>query len=450
MVERRFLKRMEHLVHSIQPEATIFHNGQVDLNLRPEKQYFTHIEIESLATAQWGYHHFPFFVRFCRTLFDEVVGMTARFHKSWADFGGIKTEAQLEYECATMLAGCAKCSVGDQLHPRGRLNSAAYELIGKVYRRVAEKEPWCKEAKPYTQVAVLLMENDEGEFERNDSNQGAMKMLLEMKHQFNIIDPEGDFSKYELLILPDTGRISKETADRLEGYLREGGSLLVTHEATLDAEFELFLCPQIGVKYVGKSEYCPDYIRLGEDISRGVPQIDLVMYERGSYVKPLKDTKTLAKICDPYFNRTFRTFTSHRQTPVDKESPYPAVTKHGKVIYIYAPIFKAYFNHGYFVYKNIVENSIDLVMPKRLIRTDAPPSTEISLTRQMNRFVVHIVNFQPQRRGKNVEYIERAYPVKDVHIEVRTEEEPRKVYLTPATFGMIQSTFDDSMFICVF
>jgi len=432
IVEGKFLERMKNLVHSIQSDATIFFNGQVDPGLGAEKAYFTHVEIESLPTAFWGYHHFPFYVRFCRTLFEEVLGMTARFHKSWADFGGVKTKAQLEYECATMLANGAKCSIGDQLHPRGRLDKAVYDLIGSVYKSVAEKEPWCEGAEPYVQVAVLLLEDAEGDLQRNDSSEGATKILMELKHQFNVIDPWEDFDRYQLIVLPDSGLISCETAEKLDRYIAKGGSLLLSHEATLDAQTRLFRCPKVGIEYIGPSVYSPDYIRLNEEISANVPRLDIVMYERGSYVKPLEGTDVLAKVCNPYFNRTFRAFTSHRHTPVDRESPYPAVTKCGKVVYIYAPIFKAYYEHGYFAYKNIVENCIRTVLPERLVRTDAPPSSEVSLTRQGSRILVHVVNFQPQRRGKNVEYIEEAYPVRNISLEVRTQTRPKSVYLAPS------------------
>lgn len=198
--------------------------------------------------------------------------------------------------------------------------------------------------------------------------------------------------------------------------------------------------PELGVEYLQPSEYCPDYIRLEKEISKNVPEMDFVMYERGSYVKTLSDTKVLAKIINPYFNRTFRTFTSHAQTPADKESPYPAVTKSGKIIYIYAPIFKAYFEHGYFVYKKIVENCIDTILREKFVITNAP-SSEVSLTKQGDRIVAHIVNFQPQRRGRGTEYIEEGYPLRELELKVRTETRPRRVYLAPKK-EILEFTFD--------
>jgi len=431
-VMANFLKRMEKIVHDVKPEASLFFNPRVSVCFRAEQKYYTHVEIESLPTAFWGYHHFPYYLRFCRTLGMEILGMTARFHKNWADFGGIKTRAQLEYECATMLAGGAKCSIGDQLHPRGKLDEAVYALIGSVYGDVASKEPWCVDAKPKVQVAILVLESPEGSLEMSEASEGAMKMLLELKHQFNIIDPEEDFQKYEVLILPDTGRISEETVTKLQGFLDARGKLLLSYEATLNHETKEFSCPGIGVKYVQPSTYSPDFIHLGETLSHTLPNLDFVMYERGAYVKPMDGTETLAEVYNPYFNRTFKAFTSHFQSPVDRKSPYPAVTRRENIVYVYSPIFQAYYQHGYYVYKSIVENCLKLLLPRRFVNSNAPPSSEVSLMEQPGRLIAHIVNYQPQRRGKHVEYIEEAYPTRDVKLQILTETCPTRVYLAPS------------------
>ena len=58
----------------------------------------THLDVESLATSPglWGYLHYPIVARHARTFGLPFLGMTGRFHKSWADFGGLKTLDQLE------------------------------------------------------------------------------------------------------------------------------------------------------------------------------------------------------------------------------------------------------------------------------------------------------------------------------------------------------------------
>src|ERR1700722_16343726 len=150
--------------------------------------------------------YFPKNVRFVRTQGLPYLGMTARFHKSWADFGGLKPYAALEYETSQMVAHGAACSIGDQLHPRGILDPGVYELSGRAYARIEEREPWLIDAKPVVQIGVLSMPPAIGGSVIEapaGSDEGVTRMLTQLKHQFNFINEASNFEAYELLILPD-------------------------------------------------------------------------------------------------------------------------------------------------------------------------------------------------------------------------------------------------------
>jgi len=135
-----FLERLSEAVRAKVPGATIFYNGTVNPRMAETLPYQTHFEIESLPTPSgiWGYLHYPVMARQARTYGVDFLGMTGRFHKAWADFGGLKTRDQLAYECGTVVAAGGGISVGDQLHPRGVLDPAVYRLFehsfGKVER----------------------------------------------------------------------------------------------------------------------------------------------------------------------------------------------------------------------------------------------------------------------------------------------------------------------------
>lgn len=121
------------LVRRFAPRATVFFNSRPIVGIRDDFPFITHVEIESLPTGGWGYAYFPKGMRYARPLGKPCMGMTARFHKGWADFGGLKPYPALLYEVCQMLAHGTQCSIGDQMHPRGRLDAAAYDLIGKAY-----------------------------------------------------------------------------------------------------------------------------------------------------------------------------------------------------------------------------------------------------------------------------------------------------------------------------
>jgi hypothetical protein len=87
LVALRYMKRFYDMVKRASRDATVFFNGRAISNLREEIGVHTQSEIESLPTGGWGYMFFPKNVRFARNFPLPYMGMTARFHKSWADFG---------------------------------------------------------------------------------------------------------------------------------------------------------------------------------------------------------------------------------------------------------------------------------------------------------------------------------------------------------------------------
>ena len=119
-----------------------YNRGHIGPAIRQAEDAFTHFELESLPSGQWGYMHFPCTVRFARTLGKEYPAQTGKFHTMWGDFGSYKNPAALEFECFQMLALGARCLIGDQLEPGGRLTPAVYRLVGDVYEQVEAAEPW--------------------------------------------------------------------------------------------------------------------------------------------------------------------------------------------------------------------------------------------------------------------------------------------------------------------
>lgn len=103
----------------------------------------------------------------------------------------------MEYECFQMLTMGAGCSIGDQLHPRGRLSDATYDLIGRVYSQVEALEPYTLNTDTMADIAVMTPEREWNmDSALSDSLIGANRMLTELGCQFDIIDPDMDFTRY--------------------------------------------------------------------------------------------------------------------------------------------------------------------------------------------------------------------------------------------------------------
>lgn len=441
-VERNFLDRAYALVKEHSPDATVFFNSRLRpdrdprAGTRDELGRFTHIEIESLPSVEWGYHHYPLFSAYFQTLGHPMLGMTGIFHKSWADFGSLKPEAALRYECARMLATGASCSIGDQLHPRGSLDPAAYRRIGAVYARVRELEPWVEDAEPVPEIGVLLAETgDRTRLVGRDSDEGAMRMLMEQHRSYQFVDREADLTRYQVLIAPDDVPFDDELAGKVRDYLDGGGALLVSHRAGLRSAGDSFAL-DLGVDHVGPSPLSPEYVVGTEAVGEALRSHTQVLYETGSEVRPHAGTEVLAWLGEPYFTRTHDRFTSHRHTPYDRTSARPAVTRHGRVVYCASPLFAAYRRHAVPYYRELVGELLDQLAPDRLVSApDLPTTAEVTVLRQRtddgDRVVVHVIHAVPQRRGRDIDVVEDVLPLRDVRLGVRVGGDVAQVYLAP-------------------
>ncbi len=416
------------LLEKRRPGRSVFFNGFLELGGSDWLKHFTHVEIESLPTGGWGYGHFPLFQRYFRNFQKHTMGMTARFHRSWGDFGGLKNQAALEYECFSMLAAGARCSVGDQLHPRGEPDAAVYDLIGNVYASVKAKEPWCRGAEHTAQVGLFYQDHLE------ESLNGAVRAMLESKETFDVIDVAGDFGQYEVIILPDAVQFNDELTEKVQTYLQAGGKLVLSAESGLAYEGgDYWALPEAGVRPVGPAEYDPNFIcEMGDALGSGVPDFMYMMYHGGLYVQPDEDAEVMARIGLPYFNRNWQRFCSHGPTPFDRVSDYPAVVRKGSVIYFAHPIFRIFAEQGARVYRQLVENAIALLRPAKAVKGELPSTARIGLLRQRNprRRILHILNYVAERRT-DLDIIEDRQPLHDVKLAVKTDGTPTDVYLAP-------------------
>ena len=193
-----------------------------------------------------------------------------------------------------------------------------------------------------------------------------------------------------------------------------------------------FALGEFGIKYVSEAEFNPRYLRINEGNFPGIPPMDYVMYEKGVSVKALDNAEILAYVVNPYFNRTYDKFCSHRQTPPSEITDEPFIVKSGNTIHISNPLFKDYAINGNMVYKNIIEQCIGRLLDKPILVTDLPSTAELTLRSQDDRFILHALHYIPQRKCRTMDIIEEVIPVYNAEIKVRLDKIPDKVYLAPS------------------
>jgi hypothetical protein len=432
-VSLAYMKRFSEMVRRDTPDATVFFNARPLYNLAEEHPYLAQVEIEALPTGGWGYMYFPKNVRFARNFGLPYLGMTARFHRSWADFGGLKPQPALEYETAQMLAHGARCSIGDQLHPRGTTDAAAYDLIGRVYQRVKDREPWCQGARPITQIGVMLADSNGRPKNSTGTDEGAVRSLQQLRHQFDLIGATSDFSKYELLVLPDVIDVRAELPDKLNRFIDAGGAVLASGMSGLSPDGQDVMLRDLGIVATGPSPFTHTYVRFGKRIEQDVPPTDHIFYERGVNVIPAPGALSLASIVEPYFERTWQHFCSHKQTPGDRLTKLSAavLNEPRRCAYIAYPIFGLIARNGNAPYRLLVRNILNLLLPNPLLRAGGPTGLETSVTRQEARTIVHLLYYPSERRTQDLDLIEDVVPLFDVPISLKLDRAPKSVYLAP-------------------
>lgn len=445
-----FFKRASTLVKTKKPQATIFYNGTVTPAMGKTQMYQTHFEVESLPTSggAWGYLHFPIMGRQARTYRKEVIGMTGRFHKSWADFGGLKTQDQLDYECGTLVAAGARICVGDQLHPRGVLDPAVYRLLGKSFGRIEALEPWLIGAKPAAELAILALgsrgEAHPGVGEQNKDVEGAAQVLLETGRQFDIVDPDADFSTYPALILPDGADLDNPLIQKLEAFVAAGGKLVASGTTGLNRETGKFQFHCLPVIYQGLAPTLPSYLRLNSTLvgtSELATDYDYVFYDQAYLVKPKEGTICNGTLRQALFNRTWEHFTSHQHAPVGKSLDAPLAVQSKNVLYFSAPLFSAYRSHDYWAYRAIAQNVLDNFLAPPLLIPGGPGWVEFTLHHQpfsgptapgvSQRKIVHAVAYHPRRSLQSVQHVDQSWQTSGLSFQVRAEQAPERVYLAP-------------------
>jgi hypothetical protein len=431
-------QEMSALVREQVPEATIFYNaGHIGPRVAKARESYSHWELESLPSGGWGYMHFPLTQRYARTTGLPQLGMTGKFHTAWGNFHSFKNPPALEFECFQMLALAAGCSVGDQLPPTGRICEHTYELIGSVYKQVEAKEPWCEGAEAVCDIAVLNPEAFDltaGHGDLTGSARGAVRLLQEGRHQFDLVDTDRDLSAYRLVVLPDNIPVSAELAGKLTAFVDGGGAILATDRSGLTPGGDAFALDALGVDYFGPAHYSPDYVVPSGQIGRGLPETEHCMYLPGREVRPRKGAKVLSWVHKPYFNRTWEHYFSHRNTPSSGEKVYPAAVQNGRCIYFAHPLFQQYDDNAALWSKKLALNAVDLLLAEPLIRVCGPSSliATVNAQPQHKRRIVHLLFYVPERRGQAFDTIEDVYPLADVAVSLRADGEVKKVTLVPS------------------
>jgi hypothetical protein len=432
----RMARRIAETTRAIRPDLLLYFNG---ISFEDQLEWCSHLEFECLPTGGWGYDVRPVYARYMRSLGKPVFNMTGRFHESWGDFGGIRTEAGLEYDCLDGLSHGMRVCIGDHFHPRGDINRAVSHLVKRVYTHLRALEPWVDQAKPLVDMAVIPPKaafnptHVDAHDRARSVAMGAARLLGELKAQFDILTERSLWEGYRLLVLADEVLLDKAAADKVREHLRRGGTVLSTGWSGLDPQKKAFALKEWGVEFEGEDPFDPAYILMGPEVSQNMPDMPITLYERGTAIRPLAKTDVLAWIVAPYYNRHWDGEHGFVYLPPDKATDRAAVTRRGPVAHVSHPVFTTYYRHAPIPMRQLVANLLAKLLPDPLVKApDLPSFARATVTQQPGRRMVHLLSYVPERRGERMDMIEEPIELRNVHLSLRVDgRPPKQVYLAP-------------------
>ena len=404
------MKELTGIVHSYCPTANVFYNGGADMN-RPEYHpYQTHYELEDLPTAWGGYDLMPLRAKYFEKYGKLFLGMTGKFHHAWGEFGGFKNKDALKYELADMVSIGASMSVGDHLHPYGKLDKSTYAIMGHAFGYIDQIEKYSENTEAYTDLAIWTS--------HSDSDMGCSKLLQIMHLEYDVVETGDDLSKYKCIILPDCVKLTDDDKKALVSFANNGGKIIASYKSVF---------PELGFEMLGESEYDLDYIKCDID----EVTTPFLAYSHAFKVKG--DGEVLAQVYEPFFNRTWRHFCGHKNSP-NKADPadYPALIKKGNVLYFAHPVFEAYNKSGNYVLQKYIMKGIESVYDKCLKITNFYSCGRVRTRKSKNEsfYALHLLYAPPVNRG-NVCLLEDFPVLSNINVELKVAEQVKRVVSQP-------------------
>ena len=425
-----FVEEAKQILFSHRPDAEIFFNGGADMNNAAWHDIHTHIEMEDLPTAWGGYDKMPLAAKYFHRKEKSYLGMTAKFHAAWGEFGGYKNREALRYEVAAMMAFGAGVCIGDQMHPLGFIEEETFRNVAYAFQYAQQIDEYCFDAEETSALGVVLTFIAE-------IDEGVSKVLLEAHLDFDIVLPGDDLSRFDTIILPERVFLDADEAARFNAFLRSGGKLFIVGRSGLDTEEKDFVL-NLPLHYEGKSEYEMDFIQLEPGFAKELVHAPFLCYRPAYRISAGTNTKVLAWVYEPYFNRTMAQFCSHCVTPYRPEqSAYPAVIAGKNFVYVAHDAFSMYRTNGAQLHRDYLTQALGVLYQKPVLTVGLMSGgrTRLAWQPQNRRYVLHLLYGPPIVRG-NCLVLEDFPEVRETPVTIRTDKSIARVVLRPQNVSL--------------
>lgn len=384
----------------------------------------THVEVECLPGANaWTYEFFAANSAYARNIVEDVVYMAGRFRAGWGDFGGVKTHDSIENDVCEALMFAGEPSIGDHMHPAEIMDEKVFEMVEDIYEKVERLEPWTEGAKFKTDVGVLCS-IDSGYFIVG-TYPGLTKMLTELKIGFDIVNETMDFSKYNLLIIPDEVRLTPELQRKVAKHLQEGKKVLSTGISGLKVDENKFALPEWDFPVDGLDTATQTFYKYVD----GSDNFRYGTYYPAIKIFPSEGAKVIAEYYNAYCDKVWDGFHGYFYMPPEKATGHAVAVKKNNVCHVSFNVFKAYYENAYTEHKILIKKCLDELGYEPILTTDLPSYARATITETDKHLLVHVKSTFAEMRGRLITIEEHVKHPAGATITI--EGEYKNAYIVP-------------------
>lgn len=353
----------------------------------------SHQDLEDLPTTWGGFDKLLLRARYFLARGERITAMSGKFHLAWGNFGGYKTVHALEYETRLMTANGARCDFGDQLHPRGFIDTQTYARVGQAFANTSHLLEYVEGVQPESRLAMLLSQS-------GDDDEGVSRMLAE-QHREYVVPPASELDPALQDAVIVAGPVSAEDRAALLDYSAQGGSIVLLGDA-LSGWRASELAQTFGLEEASPGTADGDYLAfegplaaLGEGL-----QYD---YEPGWRLKVAPEAESLALLHDAYFDRTYARYCGHLNSPPLLEpAGLSGAHRFGRHIVAAHALGRQYLAFGSEAHREMLWRIVELVDAEPALQVEGlPPGGRVSLMHQADasRTLLHVLYAPIVQRG---------------------------------------------------
>ena len=336
-----------------------------------------------------------------------------------------KTKDQLLTEVMATAAHHGASMVIDALDPVGTTDSRFYKTMGEVFDFESRYEPYFGGAM-VEDIGIYYNPtsryNPRGEeYHMMPALKQVTKTLICHHIPFGVTGSFHTLNNYQILVAPSITDLDSADFDRLESYVRQGGSLYLS-----GLESAEFITRILDCEILGRTEENHIYIAPAswyEELFLGFcPKYPLPFPGTAPLIKPSEDSEILATLTLPYTDSKDTAFASIHSNPPGIATAHPLIIKKsvGKGTVIWSAVNLEAVD--IYEYGRIFTNLMRLFRPSYAFSATASKNVELTMFRQEARILVHAVHMTEE------EYVTVEPPFT---VSVATDAPPKQVLLAP-------------------